>query len=215
MLKLYVFSYSPYARKVQMLLDLMRVPYERVVVPYGERRELAELTGGYIYVPVLVDGNRVLCESRDICEHLLTGSAKERFTPAPFQGAIWAYADFADGPLEDVLFRIASPKLREQKADAGERALFTLIKERKFGSGCIELWAKQEAQLLARAKRLLAPTLETLRSTPFLFGKQPTLADAALYGNLAMLQGADPSYVAELGSELVTFAERLEAAANG
>jgi hypothetical protein len=35
-----------------MLLDLLGHSYDTVVVPYGDRRELAELTGGYIYVPV-------------------------------------------------------------------------------------------------------------------------------------------------------------------
>src|SRR6478736_4468170 len=53
-MKLYRFRYSPYARKVQMLLDLIGARYELVEVPYGDRNEIARVTGGYIYVPVLV-----------------------------------------------------------------------------------------------------------------------------------------------------------------
>src|SRR4051794_13440641 len=101
-MKLYRFHYSPYARKVQMLLDLLHRKYELVEVSYRDRSELAQVTGGYIYVPVLVgDDGRVTVESRRICEVLLTGAAAEKLVPAPFQGAIWAYADFCDGPLED------------------------------------------------------------------------------------------------------------------
>src|SRR5579872_2778423 len=92
-MRLFRFRYSPYARKVQMVLDLLGAKYELVEVPYGDRTEIAKATGGYIYVPVLVDGAKVVTESRDICEHLLAGEAGARLVPAPFEGPIWAYAD--------------------------------------------------------------------------------------------------------------------------
>ena len=102
-MKLHRFRYSPYARKVQMLLDLLRRPYELVEVSFGDRNELAQLTGGYIYVPVLVDdAGKVICESRVICEELLNSSPDHTLVPSPFEGPIWAYQDFADGPLEEV-----------------------------------------------------------------------------------------------------------------
>src|SRR5215213_2434980 len=108
-MKLYRFDYSPYARKVQTLLDLLGRSYVAVDVPYTDRRELATLTGGYIHVPVLQDDDgTVVCDSRRICAHLLQGSAAVRLVPSPFEGPIWAYHDWCDGRLEDVLFRIAS-----------------------------------------------------------------------------------------------------------
>src|SRR5579883_2365728 len=123
-MKLYRFRYSPYARKVQMLLDLARARYDVVEVPYSDRNELASLTGGYIYVPVLVtDEGRVITESRDICEHLLQGEVGARLVPPPWEGPIWAYHDFCDGPLEDVMFRIGSPAVRDAWPTAGDRAL--------------------------------------------------------------------------------------------
>jgi glutathione S-transferase len=212
-MKLYRFAYSPYARKVQMLLDLAGLKYELVEVRYGDRDELARLTGGYVEVPVLVDDEgRVVTESRDICEHLLVGPLAERLVPAPHQGPIWAYADFCDGPLEDVLFRIASPELVAQKPTPGERALYVYVKERKFGKGCVRDWLERRDALRTRARRLLAPTLLTLEAQPFLFGERPTLADAALYGNLAMLEGSSPEHLPALSSALVEYARRVEAA---
>jgi glutathione S-transferase len=213
---LYRFVYSPYARKVQMLLDLLGARYEIREVPYSDRTEISQVTGGYIYVPVLVfDDGSVVVESRDICERLLADSTGARLVPAPLQGPIWAYADFADGPLEDVLFRIASPAVRDAWKSPSDRALYVLIKERKFGAGCVSAWEQNRSALVERAQRLLAPTLATLASQPFLFGESPTLADAALYGQCAMLEAADPKLLGILSPALSPFMRRLEASAVG
>jgi glutathione S-transferase len=44
-MKLFRLRYSPYARKVQMVLDLMGARYEAVEVEYGEREALASRGG--------------------------------------------------------------------------------------------------------------------------------------------------------------------------
>jgi glutathione S-transferase len=182
-----------------------------VEVPYGDRNELSRLTGGYIYVPVLVgDDGRVTVESRRICELLLADDSARWLVPEPLEGPIWAYADFCDGPLEDIVFRIASPSVRDAWESPGERALYTLIKERKFGAGCVDQWARDRDALLERARNLLGPTLRTLRRVPFLFGEAPTLADAALYGIIAMLVEAERSLLTALSPELVPYQARLE-----
>jgi glutathione S-transferase len=197
-----------------MLLDLMGRPHELVEVSYTDRSELARVTGGYIYVPVWVDAaGKATPESRAICELLLSEGDAERLTPSPLEGPIWAYADFCDGPLEDLMFRVASPQIRDSWRDPGERALYTLIKERKFGAGCIDQWQRDKGSLLARARHLLEPTLRTLEREPFLFGPSPTLADAALYGNLACIYEADPALVAALAPGFEPYMARLEAVA--
>jgi glutathione S-transferase len=212
LMKLYRFRYSPYARKVQALLDLLGARYEVVEVPYADRNEIATVTGGYIHVPVLIDdAGKVLTESRDICEHLLASEeASSRLLPAPLEGPIWAYADFVDGPLEDVMFRIGSPAVRDAWPTPGERALYVLVKERKFGAGCVSQWEKQRPELLAKALRLLRPTLSTLGRQDFLFGANPTLADAALYGVCKMLEEADVRLLDGPLAPLLAFERRLE-----
>jgi glutathione S-transferase len=215
-MKLYRLRYSPYARKVQMLLDLVPIGYELIEVNYGDRDELARLTGGYIYVPVLVDdAGKVIVESRAICDALLSRPEAKRLVPSPFEGPIWAYHDFVDGPLEDVLFRIASPAVRDAWTTPFERALYVLVKERKFGAGCVDAWERDRGNLIVKARQLLAPTLTTLEQTPFLFGDQPTLADASLYGNCMMLEEAAAELLGAISPGLVAFARRLEAARPG
>jgi glutathione S-transferase len=213
-MKLFRFKYSPYARKVQMLLDLMGARYEIVEVSYSHRTELASLTGGYIYVPVLVDDSgKTITESRTICETLVATKAGAALVPSPWEGPIWGYVDFVDGPLEDVMFRVASPSVRDAWKDPGERALYVLIKERKFGAGCVDAWEKDRAALIAKARSFLAPTLRTLAAKPFLFGDAPTLADAALYGQCAMLEEAETGLLARVAEDLVHYARRVEARA--
>jgi glutathione S-transferase len=213
-MKLFRFRYSPYARKVQMLLDLMGTPYECVEVPYGSREELARLTGGTIEVPVLQDDSgAVIAQSRDICAALTRRPEGAPFVPPALEAGVWAFNDFVEGPLEDPLFRLACPFLRDQWKTAWERALYTYIKERKFGPGCIDAWKRDRESLLASGRRLLAPSVATLERQPFLFGAAPTLADAALYGLLAMLAEADAALVDACAPSLPAYMRRLEAAA--
>ena len=213
-MKLYRLSYSPYALKVQIVLDLMGATYEPIEVPYGERSELATVTGGYIQVPVLVDDDGIVTvDSRAICEKLLETPQGRRLVPSPLEGPIWAYADFADGALEDVLFRLASPAIRDARADPFERALYVFIKERKFGAGCVDAWRRDEAQLLARARHLLGPTLATLERRPFLFGDAPTLADAALYGECGMIEFGDKTLLDRISPALRPYMRRVEKSA--
>jgi glutathione S-transferase len=110
------------------------------------------------------------------------------------------------------LFRIASPAIRDAWERATDRALYALIKERKFGAGCVDAWERERDALVAKAKRFLAPTLATLTERPFLFGERPTLADAALYGNCAMLSEADPALLDRISTELRTYMRRVERA---
>jgi glutathione S-transferase len=213
-MKLYRFRYSPYARKVQMLLDLAGARYELEEVSYTQREELARVTGGYVFVPVLVDdAGKAVFDSRVICERVLEGPAGGRLLPPPWEGPIWAYADFTDGPLEDTMFRIASPSIRDAWPTAWERALYVLVKERKFGAGCVDQWEREREALFAKARHLLAPTLRTLAARPFLFGDAPTLADAALYGECIMLEEADPRLLPRLSADLVAYVRRVEEAA--
>lgn len=210
-MKLFRFRYSPYARKVQMVLELARIPHQLAEVRYGERDELARLTGGYVHVPVVVtDDGQVLVESRRICEYLVARPEARALVPAALDAAIWAFHDFIDGPVEDVLFRIASPGVRAQWETPWERALYTLIKERKFGAGCVDAWEAGRADLIERARTVLEPVRRTLAAQPFVFGDTLTLADAALYGQWAMLEEGTPGVLDRISPVFVAHARRLE-----
>ena len=202
--------YSPYARKVQRLLEVLKNPFRIVDVPYGDREKLARLTGGYIYVPVLeTDTGEVVTESRAICAWLLARTPNQ-LVPDGLEGPVWAYHDHVEGPIEDVLFRLAAPSVRDAWPTAWERALYTLVKERRFGAGCVDAWRADRGGLLDRAREALAPTRRTLQRHPFVFGDQLTLADLALYGQWMMLETAEPGVLAALGPEFVAHAKGVD-----
>jgi glutathione S-transferase len=160
---------------------------------------------------VLDDAGKVICDSRRICEHLLADDKAARLlTPSPLEGPIWAYSDWCDGALEDVVFRIGSPAVRDNWKSPGERALYVFIKERKFGAGCVDQWLGQRDELVGRAQVMLAPTERTLAAQPFLFGATPTLADAALYGQFAMLHAGDPALLRRFSPVIAAWIARVE-----
>ncbi|HKA87731.1 MAG TPA: glutathione S-transferase [Haliangiales bacterium] len=212
-MKLYRFPHSCYAWKAQVALELGKVPFEIADVPYVDRTELVEVSGG-MHVPVVVaDDGRVLRDSRVILETLAAEDERVgALIPARLAGPVWAYSDWTDGPLEDVLFRLASPGIRGALATPLARALFTVMKERRFGAGIVDAWAAQRGELQAKARGLLAPTLRTLAEAPFVVGDRPTLADVALYAQLAMVAYADPALVDGLGAGLGPWIARMRAA---
>lgn len=212
MITLYRFPYSCYALKVQFLLDHLGLPYKVRDVPYTDRDELIEVTGGRVMVPAILHEGNVVVESRDIFQYLLTLS-KNDLVPGGLEAAVWAYLDWTDSLLEDVLFRIASPGIAEQFAKPSERALFIFIKERKFGMGCVSEWQRTRKELIDRAKVLLAPTLETLSQSDYVIGNRLTIADVSLAGHLAMVEYADPTLLPAISPDLQLLLSRLRNAA--
>ncbi len=207
-MKLFRFPYSCYALKAQSLLALAGARVEVLDVPYGDRSELVELTGGYIHVPVLVDDSGVVhVDSRAISEFVIAQAP--RLVPSPFDGPVWAYADWCDQVLEDPCFKLAAPGVRRSFPRPVDRALYTVIKERKYGAGCVDAWEESRVALLERSRAALAPSERTLGTSAFLFGSNPTLADAALWGQVAMVRFAGIPPVA-LGASLPAWASRLE-----
>jgi glutathione S-transferase len=116
-----------------------------------------------VVVPILVDGDRAIHDSPAITD--------EHYTPNIRPGVAAAIESWADTTLEDVAFRIASPAVEPKVAalNGGRedaRAMYRFVKERKFGPGCIDAWARDQAQLTSRLRalgRTISPTVRTRR----------------------------------------------------
>jgi glutathione S-transferase len=215
-MKLYQFSYSPFAAKVRKCLELKGLAFEIVEVPYMDRRELVALTGGSILVPVLADGPTVVSNSPRITAYL-----DERYPPSlrpgPLGGPVTVFEQWADEILEDVAFKIAAPTQEQTMAarNGGRQdaaAMYRFVKERKFGVGCIDAWRAGEAQLIEKLSALLAPLAVTVAEQPYFFGERPTVADAAVYGIFYMLDSVLPGRLASLAPGLVDWYRRVHQA---
>ena len=215
-MKLYQFAYSPFAAKVRKCLEWKRLPFDVVEVPYLDRRELHQVTGGSVHVPVLVDGNLVVSDSARITAYL-DESYRPSLRPGHLCGPAVVIEQWADGPLEDVAFRLAAPRVEGRMAalNGGREdaaAMYRVIKERKFGAGCLDAWRAAEDELGARLSSLLAPLAATLALTPFLLGEHPTVGDAAVWGNLYMIEAVWPGRVRELERPIVEWYARVSEA---
>ena len=202
MITLYRFPYSCYALKVQLLLDVLALPYEVRDVPFGDRTELVKVTQGRVQVPAIVHkrengSEKVVVESRDICRYLL-GLKANNLVPKSAAGLIWAYCDWVDTTLEDPLFKMVSPEIADSFARDADRAMFIFIKERRYGTGCVSDWAQQKPRLVAQARDLLAESLLSIAHQGYLCGDHITLADIALVGHLAMVKYGRPELLPEI-----------------
>jgi glutathione S-transferase len=161
-------------------------------------------------VPVLEDAGTVVTDSARI-----TAWLDERHAPSLRADPLAVVVEgWADNVLEDVVFRIACPLIEPElprlfggRDDA--RALWRLFKERRFGPGCIEAWARDADALNGRAADLLRPLVLKLQAQPFLLGATPSLADAAVYGQLSFLELASPRWVADRAPGLEVWFQRV------
>ena len=192
-MRLLQFSYSPFAAKVRVCLKLKKLECELVEIPYTKREELVKVSGG-VGVPVLVDGATVVTDSPRITAYLETrgGPSLREHPLAP------VLEQWADNWLEETAFRLACPGLEDRMGvDQGEEArlMFRLVKERRYGSGCISQWRLDQAKYAAETKAMLAPVVEAVRATGFVLGSSPSVADAAVVGQLHMVEAALPGWV--------------------
>ena len=70
-MKLYLLSGCPYCRMVLDKLEDLGLEYEEVEVPANHsRRKEVQKVSGQAYVPVLIDGNKVLDDENEIIDYL-------------------------------------------------------------------------------------------------------------------------------------------------
>ncbi len=154
------------------------------------------LTGGTLQIPVLEDGAQVMDESARITAYL-----DQAYSPSLREDPLAVVLEsWADNVLEDVTFRLGSPGVLDRFAELeGGRvdapAFFRLVKERRWGPGCIDTWRASERALADRVIALLRPIGHALGGRPFLLGQRASLADAAVYGQLFMVEIGLPGFV--------------------
>ncbi|MFT3713461.1 MAG: glutathione S-transferase family protein [Archangium sp.] len=207
-MRLLQFTYSPFAAKLRTILKLKNLACELVDVPYLDRSELVKLTGA-LYVPVLQDGETVISDSARIVQYL-----EKKGGPTMYGDPLASVLEqWADEYFEEVAFKLACPGLEERMGrDQGleAKALFRLIKERRYGSGIIAQWKRDETQYREQTLTLLQPIVDTLKKRPWLVGDSVSVADAAVAGQLTMVEFAFPEFVAKHAPSLSAWYAKLK-----
>lgn len=211
-MRLLQFAYSPYAAKVRLYLAAKKLSCQIVDVPYLDRREVVSATGKLV-VPVLIDGETVIDDSPQIAAYL-----DQKYAPSFRENPLGIIIEqWADSHFEEVAFRLACPGLElcvgrsnpEREKEA--RALFRLVKERRYGSGCIDAWKRDEALYSEQVVTLLAPLAQALESRSHILGESFSLADAAVGGQLHMVESALPGWLAAKMPVIDRWYQRIKA----
>ena len=189
-LNIYQFAHSPFCIAVIQSLRAAGIGPELIHISIADRSEIVRLTdGAYYQVPVLTDGEQIVYESgpdsQDIATYLDDHYLGGRLFPAHTRGLQAIVNRYLENDVESVTFKVCDAVLIPTMPDVIERTLTIRHKERKFGIGCVQRWARERENLVAEAVRLLRPFEETLaHGGPFLFGATPVYSDFLLFGIL-------------------------------
>ena len=99
---------SPVAEKVRAAFGIKTLAWRSVEhnrLP--DRPELFAMTAGYRRIPVMQIGADIYCDSQCILRELERRFPEPTFFPGPGKGMPWAVSRWTDGPVFDLLFRIA------------------------------------------------------------------------------------------------------------
>jgi glutathione S-transferase len=187
MIELIQFPWSPYCIVQRRILEYSGVRFKIVNVPNGDRSLIWRLTRQrYYQVPVLRDGKNVifeLDESSQVIAKYLDDTLQLGLFPRELEGVqsiLWRYIE---NDVESVGFKLNDIYWQEF-VPPSDRLRFLRHKERKFGRGCIDAWARSRQELTEELTRLLLPFEEMLTYRNFLLENQPRFVDFDLFGIL-------------------------------
>jgi glutathione S-transferase len=215
-LTIYQLSHSPFCIPVTQALTALGVPFVTVEVPNWDRSEIIRLTNGdYYQVPLLVDGERLVYETRadsqDVALYVDTLYADGRLFPGTVSGPHLCTIDFLENEVELRGFKLADIHYVAGIGDLNARTMLIRHKERRFGRGCVAQWKADAAAIRTELDQLLARFEDTLRVKPFIFGDQPVYADFLLFGLIGNFTYSGWNTLHETQRGLREFVERMKA----
>src|SRR5436190_15747548 len=169
---------SPYAEKVRLVFGLKGIPWRSVHMRMVMTKpELLRLSGGYRRAPVRPIGAVVVCDTlcslREVERRFPTPSLYPTGEPGIAHAITW----WAEKSLFDTAVGVAFGEM-------GDKFPENFLKDRSEMSGREVSVARLKAArpiLVDRLRAQFGALEDMLKSTPFLLGPEPSLADFAAY----------------------------------
>jgi glutathione S-transferase len=187
MIELIQFPWSPYCIVQRRILEFSRARFKVTNIPVNDRSLVWRLTRErYYQVPILRDGRVVLFETADdsqVIAKFIDAKLQLGLFPHRLEGVqslVWRHIE---SEIEGFTFRLNDVYWQEV-VPKSHRLAYVRHKERKFGRGCLEEWARQQPGLLEGLTRALQPYEDMLLGHPFLLDDRPRFVDFDLLGML-------------------------------
>lgn len=198
--------FSPYAWRIRMALKHKGLDFECRPKPFTEIPAIAPEAGRT--VPILVDGDRTICDSWAIATYL-EDAYPDR--PSLFGGtggraAAKLVEGWVNGSVSALIARLIVKDIWDILAPA-DQAYFRETREVRFGMSLEEVQAGREARRADLATALL-PLHLMLKSQPFIGGEAPLHGDYLLFGTLQWARIASPFELLEPDTPVAQWRER-------
>jgi len=214
---LHHYAVSPYAEKVRIGLGLKQAAWKSVDIPnVMPKPDLMPLTGGYRKTPVMQIGADIYCDTQLIMLELDRRLPSPPFLPKGREGEARAITMWVDrnifSPAVGVVMSQVADRFGEAfKKDRSEFSGRSFDPERLRAA--LPMVRDQTYALLSLAESMLAD------GRTFLLGREPSLADCALYNpvwflQVRMGQGPTPAPLDRL-PKIVAWSERMKAFGSG
>ena len=188
MMTLIQFPWSPFCISIRRILERNSIPHRIKNIPAHDRSVIIRATKGRCYtVPCLIDGRTAIADFSDLGQEVaryIDRKHKLFLFPTYKDGIQTILARYIENDLESVGFKVNDSYVIP-KLPLMERTMLIRFKERKFGKGCVQQWAKNRVGLNRQFAELLAPLDNMLSFSQFLASDGwPLFVDYDLYGIL-------------------------------
>lgn len=197
---LYDITDSPFCIKARICLQLKDVPYRRVTVSVGDLATLHRLNPKR-QVPVLVDGPTVVPDSSAIARHLELHYPTPALIPADPAARAYCHLieEWADEVLHPIVFALvwqtasngpALGRLIEEIRGRWPKPMVAVAVRWSIARrvAALRMNARQAPELSVRLKENLGVLVGLLGDREFVLGRNPTLADIAVFAQIAWLR---------------------------
>lgn len=187
MMTLIQFPWSPFCITIRRILERNRISHRIQNIPSHARESIIRATKGRAYsVPCVIDGKTAVADFTDFGQEVaryIDRKHKLGLFPRDKEGIQAILARYIENNLESIGFKVDDSYVIPT-LPLVDRIMLTRFKERKFGKGCVQQWAKDRAKLNRQFAELLVPIDNMLACSPFLIADRPLFVDYDLYGIL-------------------------------